>query len=390
MPLFKFQALHAGGQKTTGVIEADSLISAKDRLRLQQMMITEIIPYAETKRKPSISRAQQLSITRMIGQLLNAGVPLYETLVILEEKYKKMPFHPLLVDLCDNVKKGESLSRALASYPTLFDPIYIAMVKAGEESGELKASFEELTHLLENKNRFKKKIVASTAYPLFLGTFCIIVFVSLLIWVIPSLKNLFEGRSLHPLTQTVFALSDLFLAHVPLITLITLILFLLALLGLTHPKLKPHWDCLLLRFPIIGPLILLASTTRFCKTASLLLKGGTPLLQTLELSRSVLKNQTLQNAARAAEKEVSEGSLLSLQAGWMPPLAPRMLSIGEKTGQIGPMFSHIAALCEEDLSRSLERYTALLQPILLLILGLLIGTVVLSILIPLTDVGSVL
>lgn len=390
MPLFRFQAVHIGGRKSTGVIEADSLTAAKERLRLEHMLITDVAPYHRVRKKFSIPFGQLLDITRMLGQLQSAGIPLFEALVIVEEKYRKMSFHPLLIDLCDRVKKGESLSAALSHYTHIFDPIYIALIKAGEESGGLVSSFEQLIHLLEDKGRLRKQLIAATAYPLFLGTFCVVVFLSLLIWVIPSLKNLFEGRALHPLTQFVFRLSDFFLEHSLLLSIGFTAMTLLTAVVVTHQQLRHHWDRLLLKFPLIGSLILLAATVRFCRTCHLLLEGGTPLLHTLQLSKDVLKNKTLEKEVTIAEKNISEGASLSHQTHWMPSLVSRMLAVGEKTGQIAPMFRHIAMLCEEELSRTLQRYTSLLQPLLLLVLGLLIGTVILSILIPLTDVGSVL
>ena len=393
MPLFRYHAVASTGRKTIGVIEADSLSSAKDRLRLQNMVITDVSPYLKERKKLAIPSVELLDMTRMISQLLNAGIPLYETLIIVEDKYSKFSFHPIVVDLCDRVKKGETLSASLACYSEIFDPIYIAMVKAGEESGALAQTFQEITELLKDRNRLKKQLIAATAYPIFLGSFCIVVFVALLIWVIPSLKNLFEGRALHPLTHFVFKLSDIFLAHSVLIFGSFALLAIGIFIGITHPRFRGYWDQMLLKIPLIGPLILLAATVRFCRTCSLLLEGGTPLLQALQLTRSVLKNRVLESSFYEIEKNVSEGEPLSSQmdkAKLMPSLVSRMLAIGEKTGQNAAMLKHIALLCEEDLSRTLQRYTSLLQPLLLLVLGLLIGTVILSILIPLTDVGSVL
>jgi general secretion pathway protein F/type IV pilus assembly protein PilC len=393
MPLFRYQAVVSSGRKTIGVIEADSLSTAKDRLRQQNMVITDVAPYLEIKKKPTLPFTTLLDITRMISQLLHAGIPLYEALVIVEEKYQKTAFHPILIDLCDRVKKGESLSISLSHYNEIFDPIYISMVRAGEESGALTSTFEQLTELLKDKSRLKKQLIAATAYPLFLGSFCIIVFVSLLIWVIPSLKNLFEGRALHPLTQFVFKLSDLFLDHSFFIFGGFALLAAGIFTCIKHPRFRASWDHFLLKLPLIGPLILLAATTRFCRTCSLLLEGGTPLLYALQLTRAVLKNRILETALIQVEKNISEGGSLSQQienTRLMPSLVSRMLAIGEKTGQNAAMLKHIAILCEEHLTRTLQRYTSLLQPLLLLFLGLLIGTVILSILIPLTDVGSVL
>jgi general secretion pathway protein F/type IV pilus assembly protein PilC len=391
MPLFKYQAIIASGRKTSGVIEADSLSAAKERLRLQSMAIIAVAIYEPLKKKISIPATELLDMTRMIAQLLQAGIPLYETLVILEEKYRKMPFHPILVHLCDRVKKGDALSSSLPKEN--FDPIYISMVRAGEASGALPTAFAQLAELLKDKGRLKKQLTAATAYPLFLGSFCIVIFVALLVGVIPSLKNLFEGRALHPLTQFVFRLSDFFLDHAMLITAALLLITLLITAATTHPRFRPSWDRLLLRLPLIGPLILLAATVRFCRTCSLLLEGGAPLLHALQLTRAVLKNHLLESALLQVEKNVSEGRPLSEQiekTALLPPLVSRMLAIGEKTGQNSAMLRHIAILSEEELSRTLQRYTALLQPLLLLVLGLFIGTVVLSILIPLTDVGSIL
>ncbi len=393
MPLFRFQALLVGGRKTSGVIEADSLSAAKERLRLEQMIITNISPHDQTKKKWSIPFIHFFDMTRMMGQLLKAGIPLYEAMVIIEEKYRKMPFHPILIDLCDHVKKGEALSAALSRHSAIFDPIYVATVKAGEQSGALKEAFEHLAALLDDRNRLKQQLFSAAAYPLFLAVFCLIVFLSLLTWVIPSLKNLFDGRALHPLSQFVFKLSDLFLDHALLIAIGSILFALFLCVTLTHPRLRPIWDFLLIKLPLIGPLTLLAATVRLCRTCHLLLEGSSQLLKSLELARGTLKNQILERSVLQVEKAVSEGAPLSLQIekiGWMPPLASRMLAVGEQTGQMASMFHHIAALSEAELSRLLRRYTALLQPLLLLLLGLLIGTVVLSILIPLTDVGSIL
>jgi len=381
MPLYSFKTV-----REKGVLEADSLAAAKEKLRAQQMMVIEVKPH-ETIRK-SLHPKQVLIITRLLAQLLKAGIPIYEAAVIVEEKFSKAPFHPLLVDICDRLKKGSPLSTALELYPTAFDSIYRAIIRAGEVAGELQASCEALTSLLESKERLKKQLLTATSYPLFLGLFCFAVFISLLTWVIPPLKNLFEGRALHPLTAGIFHLSDFLLAHqIPFFLLgaATVAGFIGALY---HPKLRPLWDLLILKLPGLGHLALLSATERFCSTLALLIQGGEPLPSALETARPSLKNRILILATIAAEKEVAAGAPLSHHVAWMPPYASRMLSVAEKTGKLGPMFAQIAHLSEEELRHTLERYSSLLQPILLLLLGLLIGTVVLSILIPLTDVGS--
>ena len=169
MPLFRYKAVITSGRKTAGVIEADSLSSAKERLRLQNMVITDVKPYHVAQKKKAIPSSELLDMTRMISQLLTAGIPLYETLVMVEEKYNKASYHPILVDLCDRVKKGEAFSSTLSHYKEIFDPIYISMVRAGEESGALCRSFEQLTELLKDKSRLFLQLVAATANTQYLG-----------------------------------------------------------------------------------------------------------------------------------------------------------------------------------------------------------------------------
>jgi general secretion pathway protein F/type IV pilus assembly protein PilC len=393
MALYRYQALSNTGKTISGVIDADSLTSAKERLRKEQILVVDLALFKEKQKEITLPFSFLLDFTRMLGQLLRAGIPLFESLVIIEEKYHHHRFHPLLMDLCDALKTGFSLSEAFRKYPQSFDPIYIAMVHAGEQTAALPTVFEELCGLLLRQQKLKKQLFSAAAYPLFLGTFCVFVFLALLLFVIPSMKNLFDGRALHPITKFIFGASDFVSTEGHWITASVLLLASLIVFTIRHPKLREKLDSFMLKLPFIGEFLREAATIRFCRTSSLLLAGGLPILQTLQLSRHVMKNKLLEEVIVNAQQKVSEGKALSeeLKASpLIPTIVPRMLAIAEETGKTAFMLQTISNICEENLEKKLQQFTAFLQPALLLLLGLIVGLVLLSILIPLTDVGSVL
>jgi general secretion pathway protein F len=391
--LYRYLALSESGKKVTGVIDAESLAAAKEKLRAAKILATDLAHFEEKKKELKLSFPVLLDFTRMMGQLLKAGIPLYESLVILEEKYQRLRFHPLLIDLCDSLKSGRSLSDTLKHYPHTFDPVYVAMVHAGEQTASLPTVFEELCALLQRQQKLKRQLIAAAAYPMFLGLFCIVVFFALLLFVIPSMKNLFDGKALHPITKFVFGASDFVLHHGITLALVSaLVIFGLTVL-LRHKRLRPWWDSLILKIPFLRQLVQESATIRLCRTASLLLFGGLPILSVLHLSSRVLKNYHLEAVMADAAKQVSEGKPLSVPlraSPLIPSLVPRMLAIAEETGKTAFMLQSIATICEENLEKRLQQLTTFLQPALLLLLGLIVGLVLLSILIPLTDVGSIL
>jgi general secretion pathway protein F/type IV pilus assembly protein PilC len=393
MALYRYQALSGAGKKISGVIDADSLFSAKEKLRKEQILVVDLDLFQEKKKEITLPFPFLLDFTRMVGQLLRAGIPLFESLVIIEEKYHHHRFHPLLMDLCDALKSGLSLSEALRRYPKSFDPIYIAMVHAGEQTASLPTVFEELCGLLQRQQKLKKQLFSAAAYPLFLGSFCMLVFLALLLFVIPSMKNLFEGRALHPITRFVFGASDFVSAQGSFLAIGVVLFMTLIAAALRHPVLRQKLDAVILKLPFIGEFLREAATIRFCRTSSLLLTGGLPILQTLQLSRHVMKNRQLEEVIASAQQKVSEGKSLSQElkaSPLIPSIVPRMLAIAEETGKTAFMLQNIANICEENLEKRLQQFTAFLQPALLLLLGLIVGLVLLSILIPMTDVGSAL
>jgi len=393
MPLFRYRAIGETGKSVTGVIDADSFPGAKERLRKQQIMVTRLEVLKEGKDKIALNPLVLLAFTRELSQLLRAGLPLYESLLTIEEKYRKHRAHPLFLDLCDRLKSGQSLSSGLKRYPKSFDRIYLAMVESAEQSAALPMVFEQLSLLIAKQQKLKKQLISATAYPMFLGCFCLLVVSGLLFFAIPSMRELFEGRQLHPLTRTVLAVSGWATSHEMFLLFSVLTLVSAIILSMRLEQARLARELLLMKIPLCKTLLVQSSIVRFCRTASLLLASGIPLLEALGLARQVMKNIVLEKAVSVAEKKIAEGGKISSElkaSHLMPTMLIRMLAIAEETGQLGQAFHNAAEILEEDVERNLTQLTALLQPLLLMTLGAIVGLVVLSILLPLTDVSSFL
>lgn len=391
MPLFRYQAVSNEGKPLKGVIDADSLLLAKEKLRKQQVLVTAITSLKNKQDELILPPSSLLAFTRELAQLLKAGLPLYESLLTIEEKQRRHKAHPLFLDLCDHLKEGASLSSALKKYPASFDRIYLAMVHVAEQTGNLPVVFEQLSELITRQQKLKTQLFSALAYPSFLAFFCLCVICGLLFFVIPSMKELFEDRALHPITAIILAISNWANENIPfLLTVFCSIAFILFFL-IRSRKGKVLLYEYTLKVPLIKTLLLHSALVRFCRAFSMLLAGGVSLLETLTLSREVVKSPFLEEAILSAEKRIAQGERLSVAfktSPHIPSLVIRMLSLSEETGKMGEAFFSLAEIYEEEMEKHLSQLTTFLQPLLLITLGAIVGLVVLSILLPLTDVSS--
>ncbi|MES2200347.1 MAG: type II secretion system F family protein, partial [Chlamydiota bacterium] len=285
MALFQYKAIGVGGRAEKGVIDADSLVMAKERLRREQVLITDISSLQEDKKKVILSPTQLLAFTRELSQLLKAKLPLYESLLTIEEKQRNAKNHALFVDLCDRLKNGYSFSSALSHYPETFNPIYLSMVLSAEQSSSLFEAFDQLTFLISKQQKLKKQLTSSLAYPAFLGGFCFLVVVALFFFVIPSMKELLEDRKLHPLTQTVLFVSNFLNAHGFLLLFSGIGFLSAAYVSSRSQIVRRKISEGLLRLPFCKKIILESALVRLFRTMTMLLSGGVPLVEALYFSR---------------------------------------------------------------------------------------------------------
>ncbi len=393
MPIFEYTAVKTNGNKQKGYVDADSVEMAGEKLAAQKLLVTMLEIHKSKGKKHQLSPSLVLNLTRDLAQLLKAGLPLYDSLIAIEEKYQGHKAHFIFLDLCDQVKHGTQLSQALKRYPKSFDSIYIAMVAAGERSAGLAGVFDELASLISRSQKLKKQVTSAMIYPAFIGSFCLIVISVLLFFLVPSMAELFEDRPLHPMTAAVLGLSH-WLQEYGVYLLVGILTCLLGILVIwKKPAVYRTRAKLLLHLPIIAELTTQAVMIRFCKTLSRLLDSGVPLLEGLQLARSVMHHPMFEEAILSCESKVMEGKGLAehlKEQAIIPKSAVRMLAIAEDAGTTAEMLGSIADLNSEELEKNLTRLTAYLQPVVLLVLGVIVGVILLSVLLPLTDVSSFL
>ena len=391
MSLYQFDAIGEKGKKITSTIDAESLLEAKQKLLRRYSAILQVDPLSEKERRVPLSKKELLSFTQELRRLLQAGLPLFEALSALEEKYQGQKSQRLLLDLCDRVRSGQAFSEAIAKHEETFDLLYISMVANAEKTGRLSEVLEEIAFLQERQIKTRKQIISSLLYPTLLAGFCFVILLVLLFFVVPSLKELFEGRDLHAFTRVVFEASA-FVCRAKGIFFGSLFAFIGGSVFVFSSKtLRSSLIFFATRLPWISNLLIKLAFVRFCRATATLLQGGLPALKAFSNARSVVGHPLLEKVIQDAEGRIKQGEPIHVafqDNPLIPPLVPRMIAIAQEGGKLGPMMQQIAEIYEDELETYLTRFVTLAQPILLLILGGLVGFVLLAVLLPLTDVGS--
>lgn len=399
MAIFEYRYIDAKGKKKSGRIEAVHASEAKEKLRAQQLIITsmheaKIGEKQFWKKKQGQLKGQELiTFTTQLSQLLAAGVPLYESLLSLEEQYRSDPFHLILLNLCEQIKRGSSLSDAMGRHPNSFNRLYCAMVSAGESIGGLDQALEKLAALLNKQHKLKKQLMTAILYPSVLCSFSVVVVFLLLLFVIPSLEVLFEDRDVNRFTKMIMGVSH-FLTHGWMIYLPLLMGSTGGIWWLFRSLKGKRWlQKNILKVPFLKTVVTETAMARFSRTMGTLLQGGVTIIQALQISRKVMRNPFLEQVLVQAEARIIEGSLLSKElkkSPLIPSLVPRMLAIGEEGGNSALMFQKVADFYEDEVEKDLSRLTALAQPVILVVMGGVVGLIMLAVLLPLTDVSAFL
>lgn len=391
MPLYQYQALDLSGKKKTGFIEAHNEKDAKSILRDQGVMVSKLSIKTEVSPRQNLKGEDLMTFTTQLSQLIGAGIPLYESLVTLEEQYRNDPFHRVILSLCDQIKAGAALSDAMSHFPNSFNKLYRAMISAGESVGALNVVLERLSYLLARQMKLNKQITTAMIYPAILACFSLVVIALLLGFVVPSIEAIFADRPLNGFTSFVLSVShfcrDYWWLYIPSIA---------GAIAYSVIKLRSEQGRLwlernLLKVPMVKTLVVQASMARFCRTMGTLLQGGLPIIDSLRTAREVMHNVVLEAEVKEAEEKIIEGSSLSAELSHsklIPSLIPRMLAVGEESGTIVVMLNKLAEMYEDELEKTLDRVMALAQPVILIFMGTVIGTILLAILLPLTDVSS--
>lgn len=410
MAVFEYKALNKKGDSISGIIDADALTSAKMKLRQNGLFPTTVmvVENKSTKAPSKVPALHSFSVffsrikpsqialsTRQLATLLAAGFPLVKAVSTLIPQMKSKTFQMVLSKLKESIEQGKSFAESLSQYPGVFSPVYINMVKAGESSGTLEVVLERLADFTEDKEETKKKIQASLAYPVLMALISVIVLSILLTYVVPGIVGIFtDMNQILPLpTRILIQISSIFQRYWWLILLLPFFLFFAVLWIRKTQKGLYLIDRLMISLPVIGRLNKKIIAARFTRTLASLLSNGIPLLAALNITKSIAGNQVFFTHISKACTSVEQGGQLSPvleQSHVFPYLAVQMIQVGETSGEIEKMLEKTADLFEKDVQTAVTAASALITPIVILIMGVVVACIIFAICLPIFEINQLI
>ncbi|MAV73889.1 MAG: type II secretion system protein GspF [Cellvibrionales bacterium TMED21] len=404
MPAFKYKALDSSGKVVKGVLEGDSERQIRAQLRSKKLRPLEVATASKRPLilgsvaraglfSPRLSAAEVSLVTRQLSTLVASALPLDECLQAAAEQTRKSSTKALLLQVRSKVAEGHTLAHAMGQFPQTFGDMYRAMVNAGEQAGQLGPVLEQLAEYTESRQHTAQKLQMALIYPFVLIGVAIAVVTALMVFVVPELVGIFAQTKtdLPPLTVALIATSD-FLTEFGLVLLATIIVTLIAFQRLLKkPSNKRIWDAVLLRVPGINGVLIGMDTARFSSTLSILMASGVPLLDALKIAGAVMNNLVLRDASADVALKVQEGSSLNRalsQEPFFPPMMVHMVASGETSGELETMLERSATNQERELEMTLGTVMGLFEPIMVVVMGGLVLTIVMAILLPIFDLNT--
>jgi general secretion pathway protein F len=402
MPLFEYTVLDGKGKKRSGFMEAASPQSAREGLKKDGLYIVSLASAAqgssERSREPvsiggRISRGDLASMTRQLSTLLRAGLPLVQALEALVEQLEKPAIRKTLSGVRNLVNEGSAFHEALDHYPKIFPPMYIQMCRAGESGGFLDRIMERLADTLEKEVRLRGRVTAALVYPMVMTVLGAVFLLFLFAYVVPQVVGIFSdfGRALPVPTRILLFLSGIVSKYWIVLLLGVIASFIGWRLMSRSARFGPGVDAFKLRLPMVGKLTLKVATVRLSHTLGTLLASGVPLISSLEVVGDVMGNRVLSGAVKQAAISVTRGGSLAdafRASGVFPPLLPRVIAVGEQSGELSEMLTGVADAYEEEVTRSVQAMTAILEPALILVMAGAVLFVVVAILLPIFELNQ--
>jgi general secretion pathway protein F len=400
MATFFFRAVASDGKLRTGSLSGESDKNVARELRKQGL--TPIYVGVEQKKSfnlklPAFTRGRRrdvLFFTQELSTLLNAGIPLDRALSITGELTERPHFRFIVLDILRVLKGGKPLAESLATHPEYFSDLFINMVRAGEASGSLASVFERLSEFEKSRDELRNYIISSMIYPALLATVGLSSIVVLLTFVVPKFASVFEESHMKIPVPTMIMLevSKVVTAYWWMAaTVIAVAAISFRLYVRTTPG-RLWWDMLRLRIPLLGDALRKAETARFARSMATLVANSVPLVQSIGIASGILNNRKIAGALGEVALGVKRGEGIATpvkKAAVFPPLAAHLLTVGEETGRLDQMFARMAEIYETDTRDSIKRFTAIFEPMVILVMGVMVGALILSMLLAITSINDV-
>lgn len=419
MPKFNYVAMDSRGKETKGTLDVANQNEAISRLKEMGYFPTKVTeaekPKADKKGKPAAAAASGggkglkkginiripglgsgvkpkvlTTFTRQLATLVDAGLPLLRGLRVLEKQERNATLRRIIGELALSIEGGSTFSEALAQHPKVFNRLFVNMVKAGELGGVLEVVLNRLSEFMEKAQKIKGKVVAAMFYPAAVMFVAVTILIILMVFVVPKFKQIFadmlEGKPLPGFTQLVLGISEViagnFLASVGVIIGV----FILFRLFIKTKFGRKLFDRVKLHFPVLGPVISKVAIARFTRTLGTLISSGVPILQALNIVKETSGNVIISEAVTSVHESVKEGETITqpLEASRVfPPMVISMVDVGEQTGALPEMLMKIADNYEDEVDNAVSAMTSLLEPIMIVFLAVIVGSIVIALFLPL-------
>ena len=420
MPKFNYVAMDSRGKETKGTLDVASQNEAIGRLKEMGYFPTKVVEAEKTKEKgdkkkgaPAKGAAGKkgggmniniripglggkvkpkvlTAFTRQLATLVDAGLPLLRGLRVLERQEKNPNLKKIISELATSIEGGSTFSEGLAQHPKVFNRLYINMVKAGELGGVLEVVLNRLSEFMEKAQKIKGKVVAAMFYPAAVMFVAVTILTVLMVFVVPKFEQIFsdmlEGQSMPAFTTFILTISKIIAQHF-VWTLVTVVVAVITFRLLLKTKLgRRLWDKLTLNFPLLGPVISKVAISRFTRTLGTLVSSGVPILQALTIVKETSGNIVVSEAVSAVHESVKEGETITapLEASNVfPPMVISMVDVGEQTGALPEMLMKIADNYDDEVDNAVSAMTSLLEPIMIVFLAVVVGSIVIALFLPL-------
>jgi general secretion pathway protein F len=401
MPIFEYRAVDSAQKPRKGIIDADSPRAARDKLKTQQLFVTDLAESRSGKRRrlqikgitgvdfPNKQRTEQVAaVTRQMASLLAAGIPLAEALRMVIEQSPDKRIEATFRDIREKVTQGMNFGDAVNTHPGYFTDLYASMVRAGESSGALDKVMSRLANFLQAQTRLRNKVSAAMTYPAIMVIVGVVVVAILMYFVVPKITKLIESRGEDmPLpTKILIIASSMVVDYWWLMMLALLVLIIVFQVFVNSTRGRLIWDRFRLRMPVLGDLLRKQAVARFATTLATLLRSGVPALQAINITKEVVDNRVLVDALTRVHDQVLEGADISTPmktTGVFPPMVCYMVGVGEQAGNIEEMLERVAETYDEEVELATSRLTSVLEPLIIVMLACVVAGIVIAIVLPL-------
>ena len=420
MPKFSYVAMDSKGKETKGTLDVNSQNEAINRVKEMGLFPTKIVEVDKAKEKPErgarttgkagkkkggkgniniripglgggVKSKVLTTFTRQLATLVDAGLPLLRGLRVLEKQERNPTLKSIIADLALAIEGGSTFSEALAQHPKVFNRLFVNMVKAGELGGVLEVVLNRLSEFMEKAQKIKGKVIAAMFYPVAVLVVATAIMIILMVKVVPSFRTVFEGMGtgqLPAFTRLVLGISEAVKDHIVLTSIGCIICVVLFMVTIRTKFGRHAWDKFKLKMPVIGPVVSKVAISRFTRTLGTLVSSGVPILQALTIVKETAGNVIISNAVGAVHESVKEGETITapLEAsGVFPPMVVSMVDVGEQTGALPEMLLKIADNYDDEVDNAVAAMTSLLEPIMIVFLAVVVGSIVIAMFLPLID-----